>query len=134
MDSHTHSDDVFRLDVVESGRRRRWSEAEKLRIVAESASGPQLVSATARRHGLSPSQLFTLRRELLVKDQTPAPTANFAPAVVVPDHGGAAMTTGSALPVPRIEIVLRGGRRLIVEGTVDTAVTLKLARGLEALR
>ncbi|MCW6511979.1 IS66-like element accessory protein TnpA [Lichenifustis flavocetrariae] len=119
---------------MESGRRRRWSEAEKLRIVVESASGPQLVSATARRHGLSPSQLFGWRRALLVKDQTPAPTANFVPAIVVPDHSGAAMATPSPARSPRIEIVLRGGRRLIVEGAVDTTVTLKLARGLEALR
>lgn len=32
MDSHTHS--AFgRLEIVETGRRRRWSEDEKVRIV-----------------------------------------------------------------------------------------------------
>jgi hypothetical protein len=30
------------------GRRRRWFEEEKLKIVAESFSGPRLVSSTAR--------------------------------------------------------------------------------------
>ena len=134
MAIHTYSDDVFRLDVVESGRRRRWSEAEKLRIVSESESGPQLVSATARRHGLSRSQLFAWRRALLVKEQATVPAANFVPAVVVPDDSVAAMTPPSPAVPLRIEIVLRGGRRLIIEGTVDTAVTLELARGLEALR
>ena len=34
----------------------------------------------------------------------------------------------------RIEIVLRGGRRIIVEGAVDADTVLTLARGLEALR
>ena len=34
MDSHTQSGQVGRLEVVETGRRRRWSEDEKLRIVA----------------------------------------------------------------------------------------------------
>ena len=52
MDSHTDSAQVRRLEVVESGRRRRWSEDEKLRIVVESLNGPRLVSATARRYGI----------------------------------------------------------------------------------
>ena len=61
MDSHTHS--AFgRLEVVETGRRRRWSEDEKARIVLESLAGPRLVSATARRHGVSRSLLLTWRR------------------------------------------------------------------------
>ena len=55
MASHTHSSQVQRLEVVDTGRRRRWSEEEKLRIVAESLSGPRLVSATARRNGISTS-------------------------------------------------------------------------------
>jgi hypothetical protein len=46
MASHTHNAQVERLEVVDTGRRRRWSEEEKLRIVAESLSGPRLVSAT----------------------------------------------------------------------------------------
>ena len=52
MDGHTHSG-FGRLEVVETGRRRRWSEDEKARIVLESLAGPRLVSATARRHGIS---------------------------------------------------------------------------------
>ncbi|MFO7854056.1 MAG: transposase, partial [Paracoccaceae bacterium] len=52
---------VSRLEVVEVGRRRRWTDAEKLRIVAESMAGRRQVSATARRHGISRSQLDTWR-------------------------------------------------------------------------
>jgi transposase len=51
MDGNIDSGLVSRLEVVETGRRRRWSDAEKLRIVAESMAGPRLVSATARRRG-----------------------------------------------------------------------------------
>jgi hypothetical protein len=43
MDSHTISA-LNRLEVVETGRRRRWSEEEKARIVLESLSGPRLVA------------------------------------------------------------------------------------------
>ena len=65
MDSHTYS--VEKLAVVETGRRRRWSDEEKLRIVTESLAGPRLASATARRYGISRGQLFTWRRELRIQ-------------------------------------------------------------------
>ncbi len=51
MDSHKRSAQVERLEVVETGRRRRWSEDEKLKIVLESLRGPRLVAVTARRYG-----------------------------------------------------------------------------------
>ncbi|MFB6453576.1 transposase [Bradyrhizobium tunisiense] len=52
---------VRRLEIVETGWRRRWSAAEKLRIVEESFSGPRLVSATVPHHGLSKRLLFSWR-------------------------------------------------------------------------
>ena len=42
-----------------TGRRQRWTEDEKLRIVAESLSGARQGSSTARRHGISRSLLMT---------------------------------------------------------------------------
>ena len=62
MDSHTHSGQVQRLSVIENGRRRRWTADEKMRILMESASGPRLISATARRHQISNAQLYAWRR------------------------------------------------------------------------
>jgi hypothetical protein len=38
MDSHKRSTQLERLEVVETGRRRRWSDDEKLRIVTETSS------------------------------------------------------------------------------------------------
>lgn len=61
MNSHTISA-LNRLEVVDTGRRRRWSDEEKARIVLESLSEPRLVAATARRYGLSRSLLVTWRR------------------------------------------------------------------------
>jgi transposase-like protein len=43
MDSHKFSAQVERLEVVETGRRRRWSEDEKLKIVLESLQTPRAV-------------------------------------------------------------------------------------------
>jgi transposase len=62
MTDHTPISKVSRLEVVSTGARRRWTLEEKQRIVAESYDGPRLVSVTARRNGLSASQLFTWRR------------------------------------------------------------------------
>ena len=70
MDSHTDSAHFRRLEVVQTGRRRRWSEDEKLRIVLESLQEPRQASATARRHGISPSLLFTWRRAFGAKPTT----------------------------------------------------------------
>jgi hypothetical protein len=36
MDNHDRRTQLERLEVVETGRRRRWSDDEKLRIVTES--------------------------------------------------------------------------------------------------
>ena len=62
MTDHTPMPKVSRLDVISTGARRRWTLEEKQRIAAESYGAPRRISATARRHGLSASQLFSWRR------------------------------------------------------------------------
>ena len=44
------------------GRRRRWSNADKGRIVAESFAPGAVVSVVARRHEISPQHLFAWRK------------------------------------------------------------------------
>jgi transposase len=46
-----------------AGRRRMWPAAVKAEIVAEIGIEGATVSAVARRHGLTPGQLFAWRRE-----------------------------------------------------------------------
>src|ERR1041385_3301628 len=84
MDSHTHSAQVERLEVVETGRRRRWSAEAKLKIVLESLQAPRQVAATARRHGISRSQLLQWRRSFEAKQKDAAEQqTGFVPAMVV---------------------------------------------------
>lgn len=45
-----------------AGRRRSWSREEKASIIAESYGAGETVCAVARRHGLTPQQLFAWRR------------------------------------------------------------------------
>src|SRR3546814_14897158 len=64
MDSDKRSAEVERLEVVETGRRRRWSEDEKLKIVLESLQAPRQphlcsqnrTAAVARRDNASKSR------------------------------------------------------------------------------
>src|SRR4051812_12803663 len=52
-----------RLEVFTgAGRRRTWPADEKAAIVAESYAPGRTVCGVARRHGLTPTQLFTWRR------------------------------------------------------------------------
>jgi transposase len=106
MHSHTHS--VEKLAIVETGRRRRWSDDEKLRIVTESLAGPRIASATARRHGISPGQLFTWRRELRVQPQQPAIAPPQMVRVCVEDSPKAVSEAPSM-----VEITLPSGVRLV---------------------
>lgn len=115
MDRYTETRQVQRLEVIETGRRRRWTREAKLRIVEESYAGPRVASATARRHGLSGSLLFAWRksfREGRLTDQEPA---GFAPAVILEELAPAPPPPASG----RIEVMTRTGYRLMVEGAVD---------------
>ncbi|WP_247335804.1 transposase [Bradyrhizobium sp. 147] len=112
---------------------------EKQGIVTESYGGPRLVSVTARRNGLSTSQLFTWRR--LARDGKLSGDA--APALVPVEITPAAAPISSDAPQPVssspaqragagiIEIDLGGGCRVRVDRDVDTEA---LQRVLEILR
>jgi transposase len=77
------SEPVRRLELFTgAGRRRTWSEAEKATIVAESEAPHTSISAVARRHRLSASQLFTWRR---LARQAVTAELRFVPAVLAPD-------------------------------------------------
>ncbi len=76
---------VRRLEVITgTGRRRQFSEDFKAAIVEETLAPDAIVSEVARRHGLSPQQVFTWRRQArrtaVSISETEAP--QFVPAVV----------------------------------------------------
>ncbi|WP_316225040.1 IS66-like element accessory protein TnpA [Bradyrhizobium sp. SZCCHNR1082] len=78
---------VRRVEVItEAGRRRQFSADDKARFVEETLAPGAVVSEVARRHGLSPQQLFTWRRQMRQPVAIPvAPEPQtFVPAVVTP--------------------------------------------------
>src|SRR6202045_2062739 len=70
-----------------TGRRGTWLREEEVRIVAEIASSGTPVCEAARRHGLSPQQLFGWRRRLRDAEAASAEPGGleFVPAVVEAD-------------------------------------------------
>ncbi len=119
---------VQRLEVVNTGRRRRWTVAEKLRIVEESFQGDRQVSATARRHDISPSLLFSWRKAFRERPCRGEEANGFATAMIVPD---AAPAVGQAAGSGRMEIVIAGGRRIIVGADVDAQALARVVAVLE---
>jgi len=84
ISEHKHMPEpVRRIEVFTgAGRRRSWSVAEKAAIIAESYGAGDTVCAVARRHGLTPQQLFAWRR--LARQSAMAPPPMFVPAIVGP--------------------------------------------------
>ena len=129
---NSHSAQICRLEVVDTGRRRRWSFEEKLRIVEESYRGHRQVSATARRHDMSRSLLFRWRKAFREGRLGMSPDEpSLVPAIITrdddPDDDD---DGGSSTPVGRMEIVIERGGRVIVDADVDAGA---LARVLEVL-
>ena len=121
--------------------RRRWSEAQKRQIVAETCEPGVSVPMVAQRYNLNANQIFRWRR-LFREAERAGVAGRFVPVVVegAPSHeaGAAAMCPPSESVVAkgapaagRMEIVLAGGRRVIVDCTVDGAALSRVIAALE---
>lgn len=112
------SEPARRLEIFTgAGRRRAWSADQKAAIVAESLGGAASVSAVARRHGLTPPQLFAWRREARGASEVAKDRLSFASVVV----GGSA-----------IEIEL-GGATVRVPSGSDAATLRAVLQAIKAV-
>jgi transposase-like protein len=119
------------LAVEDAGRRRAWTDEDKVRIVEESLRGHRQGSATARRHGISRSLLTRWRAEYragLLGRGGPMFTPVDVTAGALSAPGLASADRSSAAT---IEIVLANGRRVIVPLSVDPAALARLLPVLE---
>ena len=121
-------------------RRRRWSTADKLRIVEESLGADATVAEIARRHGIHPNQLHTWRgqaaRGLLTSGLGGATAQErmerFVPvAIRTGDSIRNATREDIAGAGPLTEVVLRNGRVLRLADGVPPTRAAVLADALE---
>ena len=131
------SEPIRRLELFTgAGRRRTWSDEEKAAIVAESDGPGTSISAVARRHGLSASQLFTWRRLARQAERHDDRTVRFVPAVLsVGRQEPASAKTGSGLREQRgchgIEVEIAGATVRIAQGA-SAAQIAAVIRALKA--
>ena len=127
-------------------RRRRWSEEEKLQLVEEACRPGHSVSEVARRRGINASQLFGWRRQALAKgfitdnrsEPSTAAALTFAP-VKVAEEPATADAGEEVRPARRrrgtrtsatIEIDLKNGDRVRVEGCADAGLVVRIVSAL----
>ena len=125
------------VEIFRGQARRRWSEADKRRLVAETFGPGATVHGVARRSGVSPSQLFAWRKLYRVgagpeiEGAVPAlpSVPGFAAVEIAP---AAPPSVADAVPAPSglIEIESAGGDRVRISGAPDPAVVAAALRAV----
>jgi transposase len=111
-------------------RRRRWSDADKLRIVAEADEAGAKVAEVARRHEISRSILWTWSKQARAGRLTMSDPPGFLPVVVdavsamdtAASEPSAASLQADAPPPPdhrAITITLANGTRLEISAALS---------------
>jgi len=121
-------------------RRRRWSTAEKLRIIAESQAPGAIANEIARRYDIHPHQLHKWRQDMRRGRLGPAlgprgaggSEPQFVPVAVSPAAIGGTPAKNAAMAVGRsligspaagaLEMEFANGSRMRVTGAVDPAM------------
>lgn len=123
------------VEVVTRGeRRRRWSEEERARVLAEAMAPGAIASHVAHRFGVSSGQFYTWRKAMLSRATPCGGKSELAKAdfpevrLSAPDPKPAPALAMS--PTGMMEITLPGGVLIRVDAAVDGAT---LGRVLAAL-
>jgi len=101
-----------------TGRRRTWTAEQKAAVVAESYAEGVTACQVARRHGLTPQQLFGWRREARAGAAEPA-SPLFVPVMIEAPPPAQERLERASAHAPAIELEIDG-------------VTVRVGRGAEA--
>ncbi|MBO6899625.1 MAG: transposase [Shimia sp.] len=126
MDAHEDTRRIQVLSVSDTGRRRRWTDDEKTRIVEESHGDGVTLAEVARRHDISRSQLYDWRYRhkhgLLGADP------QFLRVLQVEDGSGP--DDVPSLPAPILTINLGPRCRVTIPSDFDMEAAARLLNGL----
>jgi transposase len=124
-----------RVEVLTGpGRRRRWSDDQKARIVAETLEPGARVAEVARRWQICSQQVFSWRRAAhrSVTAQPSKSTEAISPCFVPIITGSVSTATIAPAVTPVIEIRLAGAVVRVVPGTDDAAHLTAVLRAIRA--
>lgn len=148
QDRYVHSDDhnditkpvrPRRIEVFSGDeRRRKWLDTAKIAIVAEALADGAVVSRVARRHDLTPSQLFgwikTFRADAMMAAASPAgEPAVFARAVVDMARERSAQPAPSQSEDTSIIEISIGTATVRIRGAADAKTLALVLRALKVL-
>ena len=122
------------MEILGRERRRQWSNAERLEIVAAVGLNGETLARVARRYDVSRSQIYQWRHQFRKRGLLPAPTGpTFLPVDI-----GASMLSAEPVPEDRVvpplmvELCLAQGRRLRFDSGIEAAALTRLIRSVEA--
>jgi len=136
MSDHRYRPEVEILSVTDTGRRRRWTDAQKVCIVEESFGLRGSIAETARRHDIGRTLLVRWRRQYRKGELSGGSAPHrFTPVTLAPPEtpaGPSAAEPGVVLAsCDRAEITLVNGRRFSVAAMIDPVVLARLVQALD---
>ena len=122
------------MEILGRERRRRWTQAEKLEIVAAVGVNGETLARIARRYDVSRSQIYGWRHQFRKRGFLPAPVG---PIFLPVDIGGPTLKAEPALEDQMVspsivELCLAQGRRLRFDSGIEAAALTRLIRSVEA--
>ena len=133
QDNRKDAESYRRIELITgTTRRRRWSDDERARILAESFEPGANISAVARRHGVHGGLLHTWRKQAKMRtdEAAQADAALFIPVAIAKVSGAA---VGETAPLPlsppgrMIEIETRGALVRVPAGVDPQTLAVVLA-------
>jgi len=122
------------VEILGRERRRRWSTAERLEIVAAVGVNGETLARVARRYDVSRSQIYQWRHQLRKRGLFPASAgATFLPVDLEVPMLSAEPAPEDKIASPVIvELCLAHGRCLRFDVGIEAAALTRLIRSVEA--
>ena len=123
-------------------RRRKWTDAEKAAVLAETDAPGRNVAAVARKHGIARSVVYnwrSARRAQAIAAIPGAGPVEFIPICVIGQDQGVKPSESVSAPTPSsesggmIEVELASGARVRVDGQVNERALCRVLRALKSL-
>ncbi len=132
QDNRNDSQGYRRIELITgTARRRRWSDDERARILAESFEPGANVSAVARRHGVNGGLLHYWRNQARTRarEEAQADAPLFIPVAIAKASSAAVGETPRLLSSPgrMIEIETRGALVRVPKGVDPETLAVVLA-------
>lgn len=121
------------MEILGRERRRRWTRAEKLEIVAAVGVNGETLSRVAQRYDVTRSQIYQWRHAFKKRGTLPAPpTPTFLQVDIGSANFKAEPDFEDRMASPSIvELCLPQGRRLRFDGSIEGSTLMRLIRAVE---